>query len=561
MKNKLHYLLICVFYFAFITANAQQKENENMIKLKEALLDLDANGNVKDTLKVQKYYELLKKHLINGGRIGTEENTETASQENSNSIKNSENEEMTSEDSLQRQVVPLVPSSDCDSNVKKAIYRLKVSNGNQSDSLKILEYIKPCLELGNSKAQLLMARLYVKSGTEENNKKAFKLLKESAKQKNVSAMADLGVMFKYGLGCKLNYNKARKRFEKAAELGNDKASYSLGYLYLKGFGNIEQDYSKAIKWFNKSKHSMAKYWLGMCYKKGYGVEKDIQKANELLNTNFSESEVTDLNNNNLSQEVEEQILTNEDSLEENNESTDVNENDLLGKWNGSLLKFDWSENYIEDKAIFSLEILKDSISGALSSTITIGDYATTNDILKLDNSIYFNETKISLPHESYLDEIPTSLEYEILSSDLSLKNHEGLTYLTGKIESYIEKWSEAGAPLCFVLKKQEIFKNSDKELSEEILKALSEQENNFIKLYPNPFENDLIIAYELIEAATVKVQINDLYGSLISVVKKAEQQKKGKYQYLFDANKLKSGTYIVSVFVNNERKTKITIKK
>ncbi|WP_440121399.1 T9SS type A sorting domain-containing protein [Tenacibaculum sp. Ill] len=553
MKTKFNYLLV-VLCFACIHVQAQEQKNEDhRKKLKEALKDVGSDGKVKDFAKVLKYYELYKEQRLR-------KTQETPLPSNSVVFTDSSKEEAIN---TKPNVTNAIDNSllNCDHNIQKTLNLLKTNN--YKDVIKeATEYIMPCVREGNAEAQLYMGRLYALQETEESYKKAFKLLKKSAEQNNVLAMTDLGVLFKYGRGCKLNYNKARKWFKKAAELGDDKASYSLGYLYLKGYGNIDQDYSKAIKWFKKSNHPMAKYWLGVCYKNGYGIEKNIHKASELLGVEFSDikatttSEVTKTNKENHFDEI-----FNKEQIGSYIQEEKLTESKLIGKWTGQLLQLDWSETDIINKIKFSLEIQKEEDSGNLYSTITIGEKTIKDEIIRLDNTIYFNNTECTLPHITFKEEIPSSLTYQLLSSNLTIKSFDNNFHLIGNVENYINKWKESGTPLRFVLKKEENFENSEEELSEDILKALSEQENNFIQLYPNPVQNDLIIAYELAQPATVKVQINDTYGNLISVIKTSKTQEKGKYRYFFDASNLQIGVYVVSVFVNNERKTRITIKK
>ncbi|WP_299110228.1 tetratricopeptide repeat protein, partial [uncultured Tenacibaculum sp.] len=94
------------------------------------------------------------------------------------------------------------------------------------NSEKAIKYLTPCVEKGNADAQYLLGSIYDLQKTEENYAKAFELYRASSEQENALAMTSLGVLYKYGRGCKLNYNKARKWFKKAAKLGNDKAAYS-----------------------------------------------------------------------------------------------------------------------------------------------------------------------------------------------------------------------------------------------------------------------------------------------------------------------------------------------
>lgn len=444
---------------------------------------------------------------------------------------------------------------DCSFYYREALFYLKGDEHTEKDPKKAIEYLKPCAEKGFDEAQMLLGRLYSFENNEEMDKKAFDLFKRSSEQGNAIAMADLGMMYKYGRGCKLNFNKARKWFKKSAKLGNDKAAYSLGYLYLKGFGNITQNYDKAVKWFQKSEYHMSKYWLGVCYAKGYGVKKDITKANGLLGADFNDTNVV------IGENISDSDFKINEEEHEDISTIDISEEVLLGKWKGKLIQLDWSENHIENKENISLEFRLDSASNKLFSVFSFNGKQVEDEIIKLDNSIYFNNTYIEFPHQSFSKEIPSKLTHQIMSADLKLKLLNGKNYLIANIEDYINGWNEKGVPTRLILTKEVGFENSEEELSDEALKALSEQEESFIKLYPNPFENDLIISYKLKAKANTKVQISDLNGSVLSIIEKEKTKKKGEYRYFFNGGKLKKGIYIVSVIVNNKNNTRIIVKK
>jgi hypothetical protein len=448
---------------------------------------------------------------------------------------------------------------DCDSNFKEALSFVQLSQNFKKDSIKVINLLKPCLKVRDAKAQLLMGRLYATRKDEKGYKKAFKLFKKAAKQGNAVATGDLGAMYKYGRGCNLNLNKARKWFKKGAELGNIRATYSLGYLYLKGFGNIDQDYSKAVKWFEKSEHAMAKYWLGVCYYYGYGVQKNIQKANELLGSNF-ENAVT---NNEGSRNADNSIDNISDGLNIDKEnsiiSEEVSENTILGKWSGSLLKYDWSGKHIEQK--FPINIQFNSENDTSTYLISIENQELQGNLSQIDDAIYFEDTQMNLPHISFKEEIPNEIDYQILSSNLVIKNLGETNYLIGSLETYIEGWNEAGAPLKFVLKKKETFANSDEELSDDVLQAFADQEESFIKLYPNPFESDLIISYTLETKSFVEVRITDINGTKNKIIEKGKEHKAGKHTYFFNGINLEKGIYVVTVIANNQKKTRIIVKK
>ncbi|MFL0065740.1 hypothetical protein V3A08_09150 [Tenacibaculum maritimum] len=98
---------------------------------------------------------------------------------------------------------------DCDYNFREALYYLKKNENSEENALKIIEYLTPCVEKGDEKAQLLMARFYLRKGSEREDKKAFNLLEKSAEQGNAIAAGDLGALYKYGKGCDLNFTKAK----------------------------------------------------------------------------------------------------------------------------------------------------------------------------------------------------------------------------------------------------------------------------------------------------------------------------------------------------------------
>jgi len=452
--------------------------------------------------------------------------------------------------------------SDCDRNFREALFYLKGDKNFKRDTIKSINYLQPCIEKGEAKSKILLTRIYTSQTDKDLHKKAFKMLKKMAKKENAFAAGDLGVLYKYGIGCRLNLNRERKWFEKGAELGNDKAAYSLGYLYLKGFGDIYQNYTTAVKWFEKSNHDMAKYWLGVSYYYGDGVTQNIAKANELLGTNF-ENSATQTQSNSSSETSSSTVSNQSESQDENCDNTmPVSDENLIGEWSGKLLKFDWSGKKIRQRNDFSIEIKKDSVTENLVYDLKINDQEYKEEIIdRIDNEVYFDEIYANLPHQSFSEDIADHLEYQFLSTKMSIKKIHGFTFLTGNIVNYINEWNESGAPIKYVLKKKETFANSDQELSDEILTALSAQEDNFIKLYPNPFKTDLIISYTLDMPSFVEVKITDIQGAMNEIIQKESEQEAGDHRYYFEGSNLKKGIYVVTVFVNNEKKTRIIVKK
>jgi hypothetical protein len=69
-------------------------------------------------------------------------------------------------------------------------------------------------------------------------------------------------------------------YRKAAEQGDAKAQYNLGWMYGNGQG-VPQDYQRAYAWFLKAAEqgdASAQFNLGVIYGNGQGVELDFKQA-------------------------------------------------------------------------------------------------------------------------------------------------------------------------------------------------------------------------------------------------------------------------------------------
>ena len=102
---------------------------------------------------------------------------------------------------------------DCDLNMNRALRYLRYlesSNNAKSDSIKAIEYLKPCVDAEDAMAQLFMAKLYLNSNDDKKFKKGYRLTKKATKQDLSLAAYDLGVLYKYGKGVDQNLSKAAK---------------------------------------------------------------------------------------------------------------------------------------------------------------------------------------------------------------------------------------------------------------------------------------------------------------------------------------------------------------
>jgi hypothetical protein len=80
----------------------------------------------------------------------------------------------------------------------------------------------------------------------------------------------------------------------------------------------------------------------------------------------------------------------------------------------------------------------------------------------------------------------------------------------------------------------------------------TERNVNTFYAAPNPFEGSTQIIYELAQTASVKLEVYDMLGRLVSTVLNEELQNAGRYQFTFDelANTNAAGVYQVRLTVN-----------
>lgn len=129
---------------------------------------------------------------------------------------------------------------------------------------------------------------------------AFELLSKNLDSQPSSYSYYLGLCYERGLGVEKSIKLALKFYKKAAERGHKKAYYAmiayyeknalkgdvnaelqLARIYEEKFRDINPDYTKAIRIYEKhlhSDHSFAMYRLGLAYLEGRGVAENFKKA-------------------------------------------------------------------------------------------------------------------------------------------------------------------------------------------------------------------------------------------------------------------------------------------
>lgn len=435
---------------------------------------------------------------------------------------------------------------------------------------------------GCAEAQYIVGK-YAKKGfrdkIEINYDKSFKFLRKAARQGHPRAHAHLGQLYERGYGCDLNYKKARKLFKTAYELGDGMGAYCIGYNYLRGMGNVDQSYSKAISWFEKSDYQMATHWLAVMNYFGYGMPVNKDKAIELLVNNEGiynsprllehleahkddpNTILGDFKQLDISAEEEQVNTIFKAQTEGSLERTEITSEHIAGDWTGKLVELDFASERIVREFPIEFNLKTDEIKDVISYTANINEGEYAGEGILLDDELYFNDLSITLP-KLYKDNLIDDLSLKILSADLEIKELNHVQYLTALVESKELNWNEKGTPLLLVLANTEMVTDNDVVIDSEIINdLLNAQGGNFITLFPNPFQNDLLIQYDLINEAYTTVEIQSLHGMYYKKVVDNELQPEGEKLYFIDGTGLDKGYYAIKVTVNQQVHSKLIIKE
>lgn len=377
----------------------------------------------------------------------------------------------------------------------------------------------------------------------------------------------MGDLFKYGIGCEQNYTKAKKWYKKAKKFGDAKGTYSLGYMHYKGLGNINQNYQKAVRLFEKSDSPMAKHWLGVAHYFGYGVTENKQKALELLGNNpIENSEVMlDCMEFHLKEIQNKDTETDTDNINILDDaitaSQEFTPEQLQGNWEGAFVQLDWSGKGVEQTLPVTLSLVYDAETETTKYTLTFNEEKHNGIAINEDDTLFFEDLKINVKRLYFNAQDEQYIDYSILSGNFVSKLYKNKTYLTANLESYVDTMKEPGNRFALVLTKAQNETENGKDISEETTLALAEQQDSFIKLYPNPFETDLYIAYTLETTGFVQVEVSDLHGTKRHVLEQGKTQNSGDHTYYFNGATLLKGMNVITIFVDGNKHTKLIVKK
>jgi hypothetical protein len=427
-------------------------------------------------------------------------------------------------------------------------------------------------QTGNAKAMNAVAIQYrLGQGVTQDYQQAFSWFTKAVDNGYTPAVYNLALMYKYGIGCKKDYEKAYSLFANAASKNYGSALYGMGYMLYKGLG-VKQDYVKAVEVFKRgiqySAQPACMYYLGICFRNGYGVKKNTDSAYNWLNKaaamgyTFASDELasSEPENNSTAVKLLESIQTAKQlSLLQRNKINNYNKIDpkidgahLEGVYSGYLLRYDWSGKSIISTSIVNLALTytNNKINGLWIENDSV---SVQLDASLVRNTVTFKNTTY-LKNDHYSKILPITFDFQ--SANLHLITLKDSVFLEGNLSMYSPDRGEPEKPLYIVLARSG--KSSD-QTTPHLSFQDNTKDNSTLTVFPNPFTSQLNIEFDLPKECEVYTQIFTIDGKML-YSNRAGRLGKGSYVLPIRVM-LPAGTYVVKLVYENHLKTAVVVKQ
>ncbi|MBP5715359.1 MAG: SEL1-like repeat protein [Prevotella sp.] len=150
-------------------------------------------------------------------------------------------------------------------------YYLNGSYGRRKSKEEAMVWYEKAAEKGDAEALYVLGK----------EKESVDYLRKSASQGNIDAQFELGEAYFYGHGVGKDYLEALKWYNLAAAKGHTESTYSIGYIYYKGYHDKEgkRNPAEAMKWFRKvSDDKRAQFLIGSMFRWGDGTHENIDSS-------------------------------------------------------------------------------------------------------------------------------------------------------------------------------------------------------------------------------------------------------------------------------------------
>ena len=389
------------------------------------------------------------------------------------------------------------------------------------------------------------------TGTRRNLDSAIFWYKKSIAAGNKDACYSLGNMYKIEGGISQDFQEAFTYFSMGSDMSSLQCKKMVAYMCYKGFGT-NQDYNKAFTLFkelaeNGNKNAM--YFLGLCYRNGYGTGVNSELASQWLQkAALNERQAT----RELGEDAPEnvgvispQIQYELNKLKGGFENFKAaNTNNYQGVYNGYAIYYDWSGKFVTEIQPLLLD-LKKEVNSYIGFWKEGNAEATPIKMNSNNNNFKFNNGCSYTRNNHYSGRKPETWHFNEANLNLAFNNDSIL--LSGFVQFYSKERREPGKPLQIILKKA-IDKN-----------AYQESAVN-LSLYPNPATNQTTVQFSLSNASRIVFQVYAQNGTLV-YTDKEKLLPPGTYTYNLPIGKLIAGTYNIQLIVDGKAKAAKTLVK
>lgn len=152
---------------------------------------------------------------------------------------------------------------------------------------KAVELYNRAIAAGDTSSMAWLGQLYASGapGLDKNFAKARELFQKSSDQDDPEGMQGLAFLAQNGYGEPIDFEKARRWYEKAAAYELPDAMFSLGELYNFGSAGVPKDQALAKQWYQRAaeqQNSPSLYRLGEFALLGVAGDKDLKEARTFL---------------------------------------------------------------------------------------------------------------------------------------------------------------------------------------------------------------------------------------------------------------------------------------
>jgi TPR repeat protein len=263
----------------------------------------------------------------------------------------------------------------------------------------------------------------------------------------------LGRIYERGMNhIEQDFVKSAGCFYKGMYLGDGNCKNGIAYYLYKGFSH-RQNYDSAFILFRElalhNKFPDAMYYLGLCHRNGYGIERNTDSAKYWL------MQAVDLNDHEARKEL--LVKTPENPvlplvapvkilhLNQNLSSQRMKHNRIFqpleGVYTGYTIRYDWSGKYII--SILPLQIVVKKKGKDFGGVWTEEGDSVDFEAVCTDNNVIVNNTR----QDTHLPSGTSRSHWQFKDAGLQMQQTQDSIYITGKIQRYLPVRKEPGNPL------------------------------------------------------------------------------------------------------------------